>query len=286
MDGILVIVFSGLGLACGAGLRWFFRRMPTRWLLDFDETQVSDALLAAQRLPWWPDSLLLMLSASLCFGCAWLEKGWSVDFGLTLAACLPLILIMVADFKTRIIPDQFTLAVAVIGLFFWLAGVTEGQSAWLSLFWRLLAGLLGGGLLFLVGLLGSWWLQKEAMGMGDVKLLAACSWLVGLDNLAALLFLSFITAAIFAVPQMIRRRLKPAIPNPETGVPADAPAEAGAGFPANGSCEPLSASPAEAPGLDADAIAFGPFIALATLLILLVASHLHTWWRLYLELAS
>jgi leader peptidase (prepilin peptidase)/N-methyltransferase len=154
---------------------------------------------------------------------------------------------MVADLLTRIIPDQLVLALLPGGIALWLIDGFSGRSGWLAgLGLRILAGVAAGAFLFACGWLAAKIMHREAMGMGDVKLLAACGFLTGLADLPYLFFLSFITAALVAVPMLLKR-----LHHPDT--------------------EPE--------------IAFGPYIALAALLVLVLNSQLHALWLLYLGLA-
>lgn len=293
MDFALAIVFAAIGMAAGYGLWTFFRRMPTRWLLDYGETIISDELLAVQHLPWKPDGLVIAGAAGLSFALAWLDSGWSLQLAVTLLAVLPLILIMVADQKTRIIPDQFTAALVILAIVAWLVGLAEGQSFWMSLLWRLAAGLVSGGLLLGAGLLGGLWLKREAMGMGDVKLLAACGLLAGWSNVLPLIILSFVTASIFAVPQLIRLRLashqQPAGENQaETDWQPEHPTDQQGltGLEDQADLAQPDTDDLEHPELADDAIAFGPFIALATLIVLLLDKPIHDLWQAYLGLLT
>jgi leader peptidase (prepilin peptidase)/N-methyltransferase len=234
------------GLACGAGLWLFFRKMPARWLLDYDETVVTRELLDRQRLRLFPDAVLLMAADALIFELAYFILGPGLQLPAILAAAQPLLLIIVADFKTRIIPDQFTLSLLPCAALLWVADSATGSPGWLTgLFYRLLGGLAGGALLFLAGWLGEKIMRREAMGMGDVKLLAACGLLTSITYLPILLILSFVSAACVALPLLLRR-----LRHPERG----------------------------------SDMAFGPYIALAALLVLLFSQPILHLWDHYIGL--
>ena len=64
-------------------------------------------------------------------------------------------------------------------------------------------------MLFIAGWIGEKIVKREAMGMGDVKLLAACGLMVGLRLLPLLLVLSFVLAAFVALPLLIRKMRDP-----------------------------------------------------------------------------
>lgn len=245
MDIVWLMVFLCAGLAAGFCMYHIFRKMPAAWLLDYEDANLSAAVAAQQSFGFFP-GLLLMLADGLVFLLGWLLIGFNPSLPAVLYVAQPLLLVMAADLKTRIIPDQFVLALLPGGIFLWIAGGITGSAGWgVSILLRLLAGFLGGFLLFACGWLAGKLMRREAMGMGDVKLLAACAFVTGLSDLPYLVFLSFITAAFVALPLLLMRIRKP------------------------------ESSPE---------LAFGPYIALATLLVLLLNRQLHEIWQLYLGL--
>lgn len=246
MDVLINCLFIIGGLTVGFGLRVFFRKMPSAWLLDYDETEVSQELLDCQKLRVWPDTILLMAADALIFFFGWQFLGFSLHLPAVLLAAQPLLLIIVSDFKTRIIPDQFVIALLPCALLLWIADGIGSDPAWLTGLWyRLLGGLAGGAVLFLAGWIGEKIMHKEAMGMGDVKLLAACGLMSGILSLPLLLVLSFFSAAFVALPMLIRR-----MRDPESG----------------------------------SDMAFGPYIAMAALAVLLFSQPIAGLWDLYLNL--
>lgn len=248
MTPVFTAIFAAGGVLAAIALRQIFRRMPTRWLLDYGETEISEDLKQIQLLPLVPDAIILALGNALLFSLTYLAHGIGTYTILVLLASQPLILIMTADQKTRIIPDQFVLALVPCFLAFWAYDSLTGNEPWgTGLLWRLAAGLAGGLFLFLCGWIGSKITRREAMGMGDVKLVFACGLLVGMKQMPLLLIISFISAAFLALPLLIRRFRHP----------------------------------------DSDAeMAFGPFIALAGILVMGFSSFFTDLWLAYLDLLA
>jgi prepilin signal peptidase PulO-like enzyme (type II secretory pathway) len=243
-----IVPFGLAGLLFGFALWLTFQKMPARWLLDYDETELTDELLQKQKLKLFPDLLILSLADMAVFALGWLIIGPAWSLPAVLLAAQPLLLIMVADTRTRIIPDQFTLALIPCAILLWLADSLSGTSGWLpGLLFRILGGLAGGALLFFAGWVGEKLMHREAMGMGDVKLLAACGLLSSLGRLPMLLILAFISAAFLAIPLLIRKMRDPE---------------------------------------QASDMAFGPFIALAALLVLLLGGPISRLWELYIGLLA
>jgi len=92
-----------------------------------------------------------------------------------------LILGTFVDFEFMEIPDSVTIGGTVAGLIFSvLLPALHGTTIWYrSLLTAMLAAALGAGLLWLVGWLGEKAFKKEAMGFGDVKLMAAVGAFLG-----------------------------------------------------------------------------------------------------------
>jgi leader peptidase (prepilin peptidase) / N-methyltransferase len=111
-------------------------------------------------LGWWRGSYWLLLDARM-------PVYWLVASGLVVATFV--------DFEHYIIPDRISLGGIVAGLVLSLVvpGLHGEASSWAALQRALLGTLVGGGSLWLVGVIGKAIFKKDAMGMGDVKLLAA-----------------------------------------------------------------------------------------------------------------
>jgi len=86
------------------------------------------------------------------------------------------------------------------------------------------------------------------MGMGDVKLIIPCVWMLDHRLAASLVFLSFLTASFFAIPLLVKKYA------------------------------PRKPSDVEPDG----ALAFGPFIVIATWLVFLLEPEITRFWAFYL----
>ncbi len=126
---------------------------------------------------------------------------------LYLYLALGLLVQSVIDYRYKIIPDSITLPAIVIGLMASaLFPEIHGQAAHLSGFWASLRGVLvGGGFLYVVGSLGEWILKKEAMGGGDVKLLAAVGAVTGWHGVLWTIFVGSLAGAIVGIYLRIRQ---------------------------------------------------------------------------------
>ena len=166
---------------------------------------------------------------------------------------------VMSDRLNRIIPDQCSLFILILGVLSIAGDLAEG-SLWFSpeakwyapIINRVLAMLIGYGLLWLINFLCVTFLGKEGMGQGDMKLLGACGLLVGCYGLTVVLYVGFVTALFFALPLYIRKRLR--IRNEKKEI-------ANAEDPAAKRREIMLAKKNMHFADDPDYLAFGPFLA-------------------------
>ncbi len=127
-----------------------------------------------------------------------LPLGFKLGFTYLVLASVP---IFVIDFRHFLIPDLLTYPGILIGLglSFIPDGITWQQS---------LVGAAGAGaFLWLIGFAASILLKKEAMGLGDVKLVAMAGALFGIQTALFGLIFASILGCLVGVPMMLLRKL-------------------------------------------------------------------------------
>ncbi len=119
------------------------------------------------------------------------------------------------DFAHRIIPDEISLGGIAAGLLFSfllpeLHGVRVGsQGIWLhlqSLGLSVLGVLVGGGIIYLMGILGDFMFKKESMGGGDIKLMAMVGAFLGWKLAILTFFLAPFFGAVYGIIEKIRTK--------------------------------------------------------------------------------
>ncbi|MDO5555560.1 MAG: A24 family peptidase [Clostridia bacterium] len=107
------------------------------------------------------------------------------------------------DLKEQIIPNRLNLLMFEIGLIsVFLYGFDN-----INISLNMLLGMLaGGGIFLLITLLGGLIAGKEAMGMGDVKLMGALGLYFGLQNIIVISVLAFLIGAIASIIFMIVKK--------------------------------------------------------------------------------
>ncbi len=118
---------------------------------------------------------------------------WLVVFGLVLGTFV--------DFEHMIIPDRVTLGGIVAGLALSaLVPSLHGESTvLLALLWSSIGALVGGGTLWLTAIVGRIIFKKEAMGFGDVKLLAAIGAFFGPKSILFTILVSSLGGSVVGV---------------------------------------------------------------------------------------
>ena len=113
-----------------------------------------------------------------------------------------LISVFIIDYKHQIIPNRLNLVLFEIGIIFaFLYGMSD-----VAITINFLLGMLvGGGIFLLITVVGALIYGKEAMGFGDVKLMAALGLLFGVSNIIVITMLSFLIGAILSILLLITR---------------------------------------------------------------------------------
>ncbi|HYE68518.1 MAG TPA: A24 family peptidase [Anaerovoracaceae bacterium] len=193
---IKIVLSIAAGILAGFSAVYTFNRIPAKWLCDYN--QIPDPGIWGERIkrrPWTMVFMLVFTASSLKL----LEQGFLYAIP-GLAALWLLLQIGIADKKYRIIPDQFILALAVTAF-----GFIPFHFSYQS---QLIGALVGGGSLLLMGIVGKLLFKKEAMGFGDVKLLAAIGLLVGLKGVVVILILTSFSSAFVLGAGLINGKIK------------------------------------------------------------------------------
>ena len=102
---------------------------------------------------------------------------WAVYFGFL----ANLIVVTFIDLRHKIIPDESSIFAIPVGIGAILLLSTLGFDDWLALSWKeaVIGAVAGGGFFALIAITGLFVLGREALGMGDVKLLAMIGAFIG-----------------------------------------------------------------------------------------------------------
>lgn len=183
--------------SCGAAIRWRDNIPVLSWLLLRGRCRSCGESISLQ----YP---LVELATGLIWAGMFVQAGFTWE-ALRGSLFLTLLFgIAVADARFYIIPDEFTLGGAVLGL--GLAALPGGP----TLLGSAVGAVSGFAILWLIGAAGSRLLGEDAMGGGDVKMMALIGSFLGLPGTLLTLFLgAFLGAVIFGPISWKTGRLVP-----------------------------------------------------------------------------
>jgi leader peptidase (prepilin peptidase)/N-methyltransferase len=178
---------------CGTPIRWWDNIPVFSWLFLGGKCRSC-------RNPISPLYPIVELLVGLLFF-------WAVShYGLTIEAARAAIFgtlllgIALTDGRTYLIPDEFTLG----GLGFALVlALAAGFDALLG---ALVGALVGFLVLWVVGAAGKWLLKEEAMGGGDIKMMAMVGGFLGWQGVLLTIFLGALTGTLIFLPLKLMRK--------------------------------------------------------------------------------
>jgi leader peptidase (prepilin peptidase) / N-methyltransferase len=180
---------------CGQRVAWYDNLPVLSWLLLRGRCRGCREPISIQ----YP--LIELATAALWGYLAWRQ-------GLTLetlrGAVFGTILLGIAmtDARAYIIPDEFTWGGLALGLLLSLAGGLHSFTA------AALGAAVGFALLWLVAVLGTWAFKQDAMGGGDIKMMAMVGAFVGWKGVLLTVFLGSLLGSLIFVPLTLAGRKK------------------------------------------------------------------------------
>ncbi len=185
---------------CGAMIAWYDNIPIFSWLWLGGRCRRCAG-------PISPRYILVETLTALLFGAVWIRFEYDLRAPVYWLAVSGLILGSFVDVDHLIIPDRVTIGGMAAGLV--LSAVVpslHGAATWLDGLSRAVLGMVVGlGILWLVAELGSRAFKKEAMGLGDVKLLGAIGAFLGWRAVLFSLIFSSLTGSIAGLYLILRR---------------------------------------------------------------------------------
>jgi len=175
----------------------------------YDNIPVVSWLVLGGKCRWCKEPISIQYPLiELAVAVLWLLAAWrdgATAHGLAGALFLSILLgIAIIDARHYVIPDELSYGGLVVGLLLALAGGVHGFLI------ALLGAAVGGLTLYAVRVVGGWVLKQEAMGWGDVKMLAMIGAFVGWAGVLLTVFLgALVGSAIFLPLQLKGKRLVP-----------------------------------------------------------------------------
>ena len=172
---------------CDSAIRWF-DNIPVLSYLVLRGRCRSCKLFISPQYP------LVELATGLIWAGAFLQHGLSVE-ALRGAVFLSILLgIAISDARFYIIPDEFSLGGAALGVLF---APFPGGLDWIG---SVLGAVVGFGILWVVAKVGTWLFKKDAMGGGDLKMMAMVGAFLGVPGVLLTLFLGALLGSVIFGP--------------------------------------------------------------------------------------
>ena len=202
-EKILVILWSLIavivGILLGNGEVYFFNKCPGSWLCDYGEEPTEELLNPThQRIrstPWkyYFSALFIILGIFL------FNKDWQMAI-VVLCVVWLLIQISISDIKYMVIPDQFTLLIAVSSL-----GLIPYKSDPLDFVW---GGMVGFFVMLVVAILGKLFYRRDSVGGGDIKLFLALGMVTGVYGVLIVFALTALISSGHFIFQLMTKTAK------------------------------------------------------------------------------
>jgi leader peptidase (prepilin peptidase)/N-methyltransferase len=172
---------------CGQSLHWYENVPIVSWLVQHGRCRACGEPISLQ----YP---LIELATAFI----WAFMVWRHGFGLHAlggAIFVTILLgIAITDLRAYIIPDEFSLGGLGLGVVFALL------NGFHPLVTSLLGAAVGFGMLWLIAILGEWMFKQEAMGGGDIKMMAMVGAFLGWQGTLLTVFLGALIGSLIFVP--------------------------------------------------------------------------------------
>lgn len=218
----LIVIAILLGIAVGFLVSLIFNKLPESWLQDYDYDPTAPNFRISKRMKFVPHTILSIIFCAAIYVFTiiffYTKDGFTfrpIHMSVILFSVPIIMIVMISDRLNRIIPDQCWIVLLILGIVGAVGDYFEG-SFWYyadkGWYWpiisRVIAMVVGAGVLFLIEFICETFLGKEGMGQGDMKLLGACGMMVGMEGLLVLVYVAVFSAVIFAIPLFIRKRIR------------------------------------------------------------------------------
>lgn len=178
---------------CGKRIAWYDNIPLVSWIVLRGKCRSCGNPISAQ----YP--LIEALVGALWLA-AYLQYGVSVHALAGALFCTILLGIGITDARHYLIPDEFTWGGLGLGLALSLVG------GWQGFLQAVIGAAVGFGLLYAVGVAGRWLFKEEAMGGGDIKMMAMVGGFVGWKGVLLTIFAGALLGTLIFVPLSLRKK--------------------------------------------------------------------------------
>ena len=184
-----------VGLIVGQFVDWMNNRLP-----DYKKIFTKE-IFKEYKHNFKPNYILMLVNAVIYICLVYIfgiQKNFIENLGLIKYLLLTPMLLsaFVIDYRLQIIPNRLNLTMFEIGV---VIAFLYGMSNVAITIDMLLGMLVGGGIFLAITLIGGLFYGKEAMGLGDVKLMGALGLYFGVTNIIMISVIAFLIGAILGL---------------------------------------------------------------------------------------
>lgn len=199
-----------IGVCCAplmsAAVCAILNKAPARWFCDYDEEPTPEML--GVRFKYKKNGILLSVIFAAGYSASFAIYSFTFYTILVDIVFTVLMSICVSDVKYTIIPDELTIALAIISACGAVYDILNSGIFCDHWYTPLLGCASGAGLILLINLFSFLVFKKEGIGFGDLKLFAAIGLLSGFPGIFVLIYLSVLVAFCHFAPLIITKKLK------------------------------------------------------------------------------
>ncbi|HUT85868.1 MAG TPA: prepilin peptidase [Elusimicrobiales bacterium] len=140
--------------------------------------------------------------------------GITIWLTVSLVAVYALIVLSFIDLQTFTIPDELSLGILVLGFLTSFLNPNFSGEVLYKFAQSLIGILCGFGLIYLTAVIGEFLFKKEAMGGGDIKLLAGVGAFVGWQGVISTLIIGSLAGTLYGVYLLVTKKIKKRDPIP------------------------------------------------------------------------
>ena len=118
-----------------------------------------------------------------------------------------LLVIAAIDFEFQIIPDEISYSLIILGLFVSFFNTLLGYTVMQRILNSFLGIIAGGGSLLIIAIIGKWLFGKDAMGGGDIKIMAGVGTFIGWDKVLFAIFVACLFGSIVGIFMILLKKI-------------------------------------------------------------------------------
>ena len=118
-----------------------------------------------------------------------------------------LLVTTVIDFEFKIIADEISFMLIIVGIATSFFNLSLGETIWQRVLGSFLGFLAGGGSLFVIAYIGKLIFKQDAMGGGDIKIMAGIGAFVGWDKVLFAIFVASLFGSIVGIILIICKKI-------------------------------------------------------------------------------